>query len=319
MLRFRWKLSTRPTKVNFAVRQILLSAIILEFGWMALLLWVVLKPFERRRIMFRSKDTKLWILAAVVVIVRWGAGTLESAVTSAGTGDTTVSWDSPPDSGCSVGNLAPSASANAKLAIAGPTSVRVSWDRNRIDPDIGHYEVYRSTASGFPTIIANRIAATADTAILDAGLSSGQTYYYRIVTVDLDGNTSLASPELNTGGPLAVGARGPLPDRFALDKIYPDPFNPSTTISCQLPQAAHVTLKVYTVLGQEVATLVDDMQYPGFKSVQWNGEHVASGVCFYRIVVTSGGQRIIQVRNMLITKGAPESDLDISYFLHFKL
>jgi hypothetical protein len=201
-----------------------------------------------------------------------------------------------------VDNLAPSVPANAILAIAGSKSVRLKWSRDRIDPDVGRYDVYRSTASGFPVIFSNQITTTIDTTVLDTGLTSGPTYYYRIVAVDVHGNASIPSPELTTGGPLDARAQEILPKNFGLNQNYPDPFNPSTTIGYQLPQAAHVTLKIYTLLGQEVATLVDGVQDPGFKSVEWNGEHIASGVYLYRFVATYGGPTFTQVRKMLITK-----------------
>jgi hypothetical protein len=64
---------------------------------------------------------------------------------------------------------------------------------------------------------------------------------------------------------------------------YPNPFNPSTTIKYDLPQASHVTLTVYDLLGREVATLVNNVEEPGHKSVEWNAAAVASGVYFYQL------------------------------------
>ena len=79
-----------------------------------------------------------------------------------------------------------------------------------------------------------------------------------------------------------------VPTEFRLEQNYPNPFNPSTTIRYELPKASHVTLKVYNILGEEVATLVNTMQDAGFKSVDWNstdnfGIAVASGVYFCRL------------------------------------
>jgi hypothetical protein len=77
-----------------------------------------------------------------------------------------------------------------------------------------------------------------------------------------------------------------VPTSSALSQNYPNPFNPSTTINYQLPTVNHVTLKVYDVLGREVATLVDEVKQPGTYSVQWDASEVASGVYYYRL--TSG-------------------------------
>jgi flagellar hook assembly protein FlgD len=93
-----------------------------------------------------------------------------------------------------------------------------------------------------------------------------------------------------------------VPDKFALSQNYPDPFNPSTTILYQLPQAGHVTLRVYNILGQEVATLVDEIQDAGYKSIEWNGRTVASGTYFYRMIATSGETTFLETRKMMIVK-----------------
>ena len=89
-----------------------------------------------------------------------------------------------------------------------------------------------------------------------------------------------------------------LPARFALDQNYPNPFNPLTVIRYQLPVGGKVTLKVYNLLGQEVQTLVDEIQDAGFKSVEWDASGAPSGVYYYRINAGS----FSQVRKMLLVK-----------------
>ncbi|MCC7158342.1 MAG: S8 family serine peptidase [Ignavibacteria bacterium] len=74
-----------------------------------------------------------------------------------------------------------------------------------------------------------------------------------------------------------------IPNYFSLSQNYPNPFNPSTTIKFSLPKAELVTLKVYDVLGKEVAVLVNEMKEPGFYNVDFNGSNMASGIYFYRI------------------------------------
>lgn len=74
-----------------------------------------------------------------------------------------------------------------------------------------------------------------------------------------------------------------LPASYALSQNYPNPFNPSTTMSYELPVRSDVLLKIYNLLGQEVATLVNETQEPGFKTIQWNASGVASGMYFYRL------------------------------------
>lgn len=80
----------------------------------------------------------------------------------------------------------------------------------------------------------------------------------------------------------------PLPDKFHLYSNYPNPFNPITTISFDLPVASHVKLEIYNLLGQRIVTLIDGSRVAGQHQVIWNGldnvgNSVASGVYFYRL------------------------------------
>ncbi|MBU0984106.1 MAG: T9SS type A sorting domain-containing protein [candidate division Zixibacteria bacterium] len=74
-----------------------------------------------------------------------------------------------------------------------------------------------------------------------------------------------------------------LPFSFQLAQNYPNPFNPTTEIAFALPEASAVCLKVFNVLGQEVATLVDNELSAGQHAVEWDASDAASGVYFYRI------------------------------------
>jgi hypothetical protein len=89
-----------------------------------------------------------------------------------------------------------------------------------------------------------------------------------------------------------------VPKSFGLLQNYPNPFNPSTTIRYELPRTSHVTLTVYDLLGREVATLVDGLEEPGYKSVQFNAGNLASGVYLYRL--TAGD--FVQTRKLLVLK-----------------
>ncbi len=73
------------------------------------------------------------------------------------------------------------------------------------------------------------------------------------------------------------------PARFELLQNYPNPFNPSTTLSFVIGSSSLVTLKVYDVLGREVATLVNEVKQPGEYSVRWDAAQLSSGVYFARL------------------------------------
>jgi hypothetical protein len=74
-----------------------------------------------------------------------------------------------------------------------------------------------------------------------------------------------------------------IPSVIGLSQNYPNPFNPTTTISYQLPMQNHVTLKVFDMLGREVATLVNGVEEPGYKSINFNANGLASGMYYYRL------------------------------------
>jgi hypothetical protein len=76
-----------------------------------------------------------------------------------------------------------------------------------------------------------------------------------------------------------------LPVDYALFQNYPNPFNPVTTINYQIPELSFVTLKVYDVLGSEVAVLVNEKKPVGYYEVEFAGNGLTSGVYFYQLQV----------------------------------
>jgi len=74
-----------------------------------------------------------------------------------------------------------------------------------------------------------------------------------------------------------------IPSRFVLEQNYPNPFNPTTTISFSLPSKSFVSLKVFDLIGRDVATIVSEEISAGSYSRQWNATNMPSGVYFYRL------------------------------------
>lgn len=89
-----------------------------------------------------------------------------------------------------------------------------------------------------------------------------------------------------------------IPEKFTLYQNYPNPFNPVTVISYQLPAFSKVSLKIYDILGNEVATLVDEYKTPGTYEVAWNAKNLSSGVYYYRL--TSGN--FSEVKKLILIK-----------------
>ncbi len=88
-----------------------------------------------------------------------------------------------------------------------------------------------------------------------------------------------------------------VPNALLLKQNYPNPFNPSTIIEFSLPQSGYTTLKVYDVLGKEIANLVADDLSAGTYTTTWNAGDAASGVYFYRLSVAPAGTRVPISRN----------------------
>ncbi|MCX6138784.1 MAG: serine hydrolase [Ignavibacteriales bacterium] len=80
---------------------------------------------------------------------------------------------------------------------------------------------------------------------------------------------------------------GNLPSSIELGQNYPNPFNPATTIEYAVPQQSHVTLKIFDLLGREVAVMVNERKDAGTYSVQWNAAAMPSGIYFYRLQAES--------------------------------
>jgi hypothetical protein len=89
-----------------------------------------------------------------------------------------------------------------------------------------------------------------------------------------------------------------LPTKFELQQNYPNPFNPTTVIEFSLANEAMTSLRVYNILGQEVALLVNQNQKPGTYKVNFDASELTSGIYFYQL--NSGSMKI--VKKMLLIK-----------------
>ncbi len=130
----------------------------------------------------------------------------------------------------------------------------------------------------------------------DNSVNSGN-YFYRLKQIDIDG-----SFEYSQAVEVSLG----LPSEFSLSQNYPNPFNPTTTIKYSIPtsETLHATsqqlvqLKIYDILGREIATLVNKKQAPGNYEVRWNAENLPSGFYFYKLQTGE----FTQTRKMILLK-----------------
>ncbi|RKY94708.1 MAG: hypothetical protein DRQ13_07930, partial [Ignavibacteriae bacterium] len=122
-----------------------------------------------------------------------------------------------------------------------------------------------------------------------SGVQTADYYLRLVVAVIGDADYSLSNIQsgnfdLSKLSFVDVSFQGELtPETYELSQNYPNPFNPSTTIKYQLQASGNVTLKIYDILGSEVATLVDDFQNEGRYEVNFNASKLASGAYLYRL------------------------------------
>lgn len=123
---------------------------------------------------------------------------------------------------------------------------------------------------------------------LDNNPPSGSVQY-RLKQIDFDGKYKYSD---------IVEVTIEAPANFALEQNYPNPFNPTTSIKYQLSSISNVSLKVYDVIGREIATLVNEQKAPGNYEVKFDGNKYASGIYFYRL--QSGS--FVKTKKLLLLK-----------------
>lgn len=119
--------------------------------------------------------------------------------------------------------------------------------------------------------------------------TGGQQFQYRLKQIDFDGKFEYSE---------TIEAKLETPANFALLQNFPNPFNPSTIIRFELPKESNVTLKVFNILGEEVATLVNKVMTPGRQEVTFDGSKLASGMYIYRIQAGN----FVEVKKLLLLK-----------------
>jgi hypothetical protein len=159
------------------------------------------------------------------------------------------------------------------------------------------FEIQRSSGSEFVTIaFVDGHGTTTEShtySYTDNNLNSA-SYTYRLKQVDFDGTFEYSN---------AIEVNVNTPNEFVLDQNYPNPFNPSTMISFRLAVDSKVSLKVFNVLGQEVATLLNGNLVAGSHQVDFNASALNSGVYLYKIEATGNdGTNFTSVKKMILTK-----------------
>ena len=164
---------------------------------------------------------------------------------------------------------------------------KITWYANDGDENFMP-RIITTDANGASSVYAADVDGDGDVDVLSASINDNKIAWYE----------NIASPV--TGVNFNVPG---VPQQFILHNNYPNPFNPATTITYDLPEAANVVLKIYTVLGREVRTLIYSRQQPGPQSVVWDGRNargmkVSSGIFIYRLQAGD----LVQAKKMILLK-----------------
>ena len=178
--------------------------------------------------------------------------------------------------------------------------VNLSWTACFAE-DLLLYNIYRSGRND--TAVAEYIYSVDYdlTGYSDSSLTESGKYYYWLTALDLVGNESGFS-NVDSVDVTIVGIKdqeGPIFKNFALSQNYPNPFNPVTIITYELPINSHVELSIYNLLGQKVATLVNERQQSGNHTVNWDATGFPSGVYYYQFRTDLG---FVQTRKLVLQK-----------------
>lgn len=184
-------------------------------------------------------------------------------------------------------SLSPSKPQNLELSVRSNHPV-LTWDTN-IEPDLAGYNIYRSENGYIPQLIGYVTKSYRYYTDYSANTSiPSDNYDYTIKAKDSTGLLSVASDQVSIMAlayKINTTENVNTASEYALETNYPNPFNPSTLINYSIKEAGLVKVKIYDILGNEIALLVNRVQETGNYSVEFNASNLPSGVYVYTLQV----------------------------------
>jgi len=183
-------------------------------------------------------------------------------------------------------------------AIAGDGQVTLHW-RTESELDNDHFVLYKHKAGEEDFRMLAEIPGHGTTTephdyqYMDRFVQNGMTYEYRISEVDITGRETIHKQTVS-----ATPTHEAMPLEFALYPNYPNPFNPTTAIRYDVKETGLVSLKVFDLLGREVATLVNREMPAGSRTIVWDATDLPSGVYLCRMEA----ERFVGTRKMMLLK-----------------
>lgn len=224
-----------------------------------------------------------------------GSNPLTAFLVEANAATTTAFWNSAPDSGYSVDNLAPATPAPFVAAyVSGATHLH--WGANT-EPDLAGYRLYRGGSVNFIPGPGNLVAASGDTGYVDAGPAGS---FYKLSAIDVHGNES-AFALVTPGGTSSVSPSAPR--ELTLSLASPNPGRGGAEFRYTLPRAAPMELVIYDLAGRRVRVLSHGALAAGAYTTDWDGRdpwgHDMGGGLYLARLTTEGRtlvQRVVLLR-----------------------
>jgi hypothetical protein len=173
-------------------------------------------------------------------------------------------------------------------------SIKMLWRSST--PAVDKYWIDLAVDSLFVFVVTDQNLT--DTTKLFKSLLPNQAYFWRVKAHNAGGWGPFSVVRKFTRDITGVATRPEVPGEFSLSQNFPNPFNPSTQIELALPKESRVTLDVYNLVGQLVASLVNETLSAGYHTITFNASALPSGLYLYRL--TAGGTSF--VKKMMLVK-----------------
>lgn len=190
------------------------------------------------------------------------------------------------------------------IEVIGADSVQFVWRQS--GAAVSRYWFELATDSVMTNPVVDSTLTSLDTTKTVRELFSNQTYWWRVRARSPAGWGPFSEKRTFRTLVTSVEGDGDLPREFHLGENYPNPFNPATKIRYELPKRARVALKIYDLLGREVAVLVDEEGQPGRYEVTWQPTRISSGIYVYRLeardAAQGSGRWFMETKKLILMK-----------------
>lgn len=204
-----------------------------------------------------------------------------------------IFFESLPDSGYSVDNLAPGSPDSLTATVLDGYQAQLTW-LSSDEADLSHYALYRwEELEMFPT---DPIITLTDTMYIDMNINNDEQIYYAISAFDHNGNESVLSDIVYVN--LLDITQNNLPESYILYDAYPNPFNPVTNIKYSVPENAYVSIAIYDINGNMISELMNQNQSIGTYNIMWNAVDHPSGLYFVKMTANN----FMQTQKIMLLK-----------------